>query len=142
MLLTDNDREVGCIIELPGWGDFSTGDRGIIPIFTPNDGLFRIAHNRITEVHENRMFFDFDHPDDPKVLPLEGVPGPGDSGGPAVAQLSRQAVIIGISSGGFYPDKRGFLARKRIGCYGWKECFVRVSVMRPWIDSIIGVGSI
>ena len=133
-LYTETD-EVGQNITLLGWGDFGTGALGISRQTPINDGLFRQATNQIVRVDSTQIFFDFDPPGSDNVLPLEGVNGPGDSGGPALVQTTAGFKIVGVSSGGFYP--KGGDRSSREGKYGWREYYVRVSTMRGWIESVI-----
>ena len=132
--LYESEDEVGKIVTLLGWGDFGMGDKGI-PKRVINDKKFRQATNQITKTKKNYLFFDFDSPRSGKALPLEGVNGPGDSGGPALVSTNSGPQIIGISSGGRYrnPFKR-FTPQ---GQYGWQEYYVRVSQIRDWIEKVI-----
>lgn len=133
--LYKNEDEVGTIIILLGWGDFGKGDEGLSlePI---NDRRFRQATNQITAIEGNYLFFEFDHPESGKALPLEGVNGPGDSGGPALVETDNGLHIIGVSSGGQYKTdwENEFVQQGR---YGWEEFYIRISQMHSWIDQII-----
>ncbi|MEM9137836.1 MAG: trypsin-like serine protease, partial [Cyanobacteria bacterium P01_F01_bin.42] len=134
--LYTGSNEVGKTVTLLGWGDYGTGDRGIAREQAINDGLFRQATNQIIRAEGNQLFFDFDPPESGASLPLEGVNGPGDSGGPALVESNEGYEIIGISSGGYYP--KGVKHDSQEGRYGWREYYVRVSAMMEWIQEVIG----
>lgn len=129
-------NETGKEMQLLGWGDFATGDKGYSPNNPFNDGKFRQAWNTITATSGNYLVFAFDHPDESNSLPLEGVAGPGDSGGPALVKTDKGMQIIGISSGGAYPDE---LAKKynKLGKYGWQEYYIRTSMLYDWITTTV-----
>lgn len=132
--------EVGKSILMLGWGDFGTGDIGITRFEFVNDGKFRLATNKITKTEGNYLFFEFDPPNSQDVLPLEGVNGPGDSGGPALVNTDSGLQLIGVSSGGRYKNVlRNLFSRQ--GCYGWQEYYIRISAMYDWIDRAIGENS-
>ncbi|MGF1492664.1 MAG: trypsin-like serine protease [Microcoleaceae cyanobacterium] len=133
--LYDGDDETGKIITLLGWGDYGTGNRGISRSGPINDGKFRLATNQITQTDGNYLIFKFEDPESGKALPLEGVNGPGDSGGPALVETENGSQIIGVSSRGEYPENA---PDDREGRYGWTEYYVRISKMRSWIDRVIG----
>ncbi|MFT5757090.1 MAG: hypothetical protein ACI9LM_001815 [Alteromonadaceae bacterium] len=128
--------EKGKEITILGWGDFAKGDSGIISSEPTNDGIFRSAQNRINEVEGNFLIFNFDSPNSKEVLPFEGVAGPGDSGGPAIVKHGNQFEIIGISSGGGYPDA-SVDDNQNDGRYGWVEYYIRTSKIQNWIDSVL-----
>ena len=50
---------------------------------TDGDGRLRAATNVIDNVDGNYFLFSFSPPEDPSATDLEGIGGPGDSGGPA-----------------------------------------------------------
>ena len=113
------DDEVGRAVRFFGWGDAGTGDRGP----DRNDGLLRGAENRVESADAATVRFRFDAP--PEGEPLEGVSGPGDSGGPALtASAGGGWELLGVSSA----------ARGEPGHYGIEEVYARVSTARDWID--------
>ena len=133
--LYDGNDEVDQTIILLGWGDFGTGDVGLTFGEPINDGKFRIATNIITATYGNTLFFEFDSPESGNALPLEGVNGPGDSGGPALVETDNGFQIIGVSSGGqYYTLEQTFSPQ---GLYGWYEYYVRISTMRSWIEGVL-----
>ncbi|MEO0869486.1 MAG: trypsin-like serine protease [Cyanobacteria bacterium J06642_11] len=129
-----DDDEVGQIVTLLGWGNFGTGDVGLSSTNPVNDGQFRQATNQITGTQGNYLTFEFDDPSAGSALPLEGVNGPGDSGGPALVDTVNGPRIIGISSRGAYADDDD---NPRQGRYGWQEFYVRTSQTQDWIDQVI-----
>ena len=89
------------------------------------DGRLRAATNRIEAVRQNWLTFLFDAP--PTGTDLEGISGPGDSGGPAFMMVGGTTYLVGISSG---QDSR---ATGKEGVYGVTEYYVRVSSYADWI---------
>ena len=111
-------------IVLIGAGDFGDGVTGPVG----HDKALRAAENIIDEVEALTIRFDFDPP--ASGLPLEGIGGPGDSGGPAYVASGAGVCIAGVSSGQISaPGQRGR--------YGAIEVYTRVSAYRPWIDSVV-----
>jgi hypothetical protein len=138
--LYQHEDEVGKSILMLGWGDLGTGDKGIPRFKLVNDGKFRLATNKITETDGNYLFFEFDNPNSKDALPLEGVNGPGDSGGPALVNTGGEIQLIGVSSGGRYKNIfRNLFSRK--GCYEWQEYYIRISKMYAWINQVISEDS-
>jgi len=112
--------ELGMTVTFVGRGDKGNGETGP----TGNDGKLRAAHNRLDRVNEGSIFFNFDAP--PSALDLEGISGPGDSGGPALAEIQGKWNIVGISSSNI-GNGRG-LCR-----YGTTEMYARVSTALDWL---------
>ncbi|GET25549.1 hypothetical protein NT017_18780 [Prolixibacter sp. NT017] len=75
--------EEGKIVEIIGKGATGNGNVGEYP-HSPDRGKLRRAYNRITKAHGQFLDYRFDC--DPEALPLEGVLGDGDSGGPVLIQ--------------------------------------------------------
>ena len=120
-------QEVGQVVAMPGWGGTGTGEGGL----GTEDGLFRVAENRVDRAEEKRLAWRFDDPADGKALTLEGISGPGDSGGPALVRAPAGWQVAGVSSS---QDTMGGAE----GLYGVDEYFVRVSDFAQWIDAQIG----
>jgi hypothetical protein len=118
------DREV----VLVGYGDHGTGLTGP----QGNDRQVRGATNRVDEATDLWLKFAFDSPDDPRTTRLEGVSGPGDSGGPAFLAGAAGEVLVGVSSG------QSTRAAGGPGRYGVVEYYVRVSRHIEWIESVTG----
>ena len=113
-----------------GNGDKGTGVTGPIG----NDGQFRAATNRIVEASENWLKWDFIDPrvDSSGVTEMEGIAGPGDSGGPAFIYINGKAFLAGISGGQSTRNTKG-----REGVYGVREFYVRISNYLNWINSML-----
>ncbi|WP_395613022.1 S1 family peptidase [Allosphingosinicella sp.] len=124
-----DDDELGRVVLLPGWGGFGNGAEGL----KAPDGLFRIAENRIDAVHDGRLFWAFDDPRSAlgRALPLEGISGPGDSGGPALIMTGHGWAIAGVSFG-----QRTF--GRAEGVYGNEEVYVRLFDRFGWIAQVTG----
>ena len=115
---------VGAVLVVVGAGDFGDGLTGP----TGHDRLLRAADNTIDVVDASTIRFDFDAP--ASALPLEGIGGPGDSGGPAYIASGAGLCIAGVSSGQLSaPGQRGR--------YGAVEVYTRTSAYRTWIEGVI-----
>jgi hypothetical protein len=119
--------EVDRLVVLLGYGDFGTGLSGPLG----NDGVVRGASNRIDEATDLWLKFSFDPPGAPRATALEGVSGPGDSGGPAYLE-GPDEILVGVSSGQSTRTAGG------PGRYGVVEYYVRVSRYIAWIEGITG----
>ncbi len=119
--LCTGEDENGQRIWIAGTGDRGDG-RGAPRL---GDGRLRAAENRIIDAGPRRLFFRFDEP--PAGEPLEGVSGPGDSGGPALLERDGALCLAGVSSG----------AQGEPGRYGVSEVYVRVSRYVDWIRAAL-----
>lgn len=120
--------EQGRVILMPGWGGTGNGKSGL----GTEDGLFRVAENRVDRAAEGRLWWKFDAPGlNSRALTLEGISGPGDSGGPALIKTPGGWAIAGVSSA---QDTMGGAE----GLYGVEEVFVRVSEFTHWIEGHLG----
>lgn len=119
-LLYDRKDEAGKLITFAGWGMTGNGLAGPSEM----DGALRGAHNRADRVDDTTLYFTFDAP--PKGEDLEGISGPGDSGGPALLEEGGRLYTIGVSSG----NSGGGGEHCK---YGTTEAYARVSAARPWI---------
>jgi hypothetical protein len=131
--LYEKRDEAGRIARFVGRG--TTGDGNAGP--THEDRALRAATNRIEDVDEARIFFRFDAP--PEATDLEGISGPGDSGGPALVALDDRLFVAGVSSwndGGGQGECR----------YGSTEVYARVSTQLDWLRETMaerqGAGSV
>jgi len=119
----NSDRdEVGQAITIVGRGDVGTGLTG------PQkwDKVTRGATNIIDGADSSWIWFAFDAPDSPKTTDLEGISGPGDSGGPALVERDGTLHLLGISSHQLGEGKKK-------GTYGVTEYYSRVSSYYGWI---------
>lgn len=123
--------EVGKEIIFVGTGWAGTGDKGMIEGAINKDRKLRAAQNRIDGFRPSGGFirFTFDAPGSKDALPLEGISGPGDSGGPALWFDGDQPYILGVSS---HQDGRGM--GKPEGVYNVYEYYTRVSDYADWIE--------
>ncbi|MDJ0655713.1 MAG: trypsin-like serine protease [Xanthomonadales bacterium] len=111
------DDEAGKTVQFVGWGDTGNGREGV----TAQDGHMRAAQNKVERVDDLHVFFAFDAP--PDGLDLEGVSGPGDSGGPALIEEHGKIWTLGVSA----------FADGEPGRYGVVEIYPRVSRYAEWI---------
>lgn len=125
--LYQGDGEVGKVITFvgAGWpGNGKTGAQG-------ESGIIRQARNRVEEIMFDTLVFVFDAP--PDALPLEGISGPGDSGGPAYLELNGVIFTIGISAFQDIGDN------DTEGVYGVREHYTRISAYIDWIKQVTGI---
>lgn len=125
-LLYEGNDEAGQIVTFVGAGrpgDGLSGQQG-------KPGVIRAASNRVEETRPLLLVFTFDEP--PDALALEGISGPGDSGGPAYLRKDGQTYLLGVSS--FQGESESGIE----GVYGVKEFYSRVSAHVEWISSVIG----
>ena len=116
--------ERGAIATLVGHGGFGRGDSRE----RSEDGRARAATSQVDSVSVAWLYFSFDSP--PGGTELEGAPGPGDSGGPAILTVGGRAMVAGVSSAGYD-------GRDGPGTYGAVDVFTRVSTHLTWIDSVL-----
>lgn len=129
--LYKNSDEPGQIIKIVGKGATGTGATGHDPK-SPNRTVLRRAFNKITSAHDRWFCYVFDEP--PSALPLEGMTGNGDSGGPVLIQVESQWLLAGMAS---WKVVQGNVTTARPGRYGQTGCNVRLSHYKEWIESII-----
>ena len=126
-MLYKTGNETGQKITLVGMGDMGTGITG------PQkwDKVTRAATNRIDGVEQQWLYFAFDAKESANVTELEGISGPGDSGGPAFIDKDGKRYIAGISSHQTAQEKYG----KRH--YGLTEYYARISTYTAWINEVL-----
>jgi secreted trypsin-like serine protease len=88
------------------------------------------AENIIDSVDDLWINFDFDSPQN-NALKIEGISGPGDSGGPAFIQTAQGLKVAGVSSHQMNDDDTPE------GLYGVGEQYTRVSQYGDWINSVL-----
>ena len=113
-LYRDKDEE-GKIAVLVGRGGTGNALEGTIV----DDGQLRGARNKIEWVG-NVLAFKMNDPE--TALDLEGVGGPGDSGGPAYLETDEGWLVAGVSSYGEWH-------------YGDFDHYIRVSVYIEWLEA-------
>ena len=107
-----------------GRGDTGNGKVGIVG---PSKALHH-AENTIESTEELWLTFDFDAPQN-NALALEGISGPGDSGGPAFIATKKGLKVAGVSS-----HQRN--NNNGEGLYGVVEYYTRTSAHSKWIDGV------
>ena len=123
--LYDRDDEKGQVVLFVGTGNTGDGRGGVE---RGSAGPWRAARNRVSDVSPRVIRFVFDAP--PAAESMEGISGPGDSGGPALITRDGIAWIAGVSSTNDQPGGQP------ICTYGTIETYARVSTQRAWIDSV------
>jgi hypothetical protein len=122
VLLYRAHDETGQTVTFVGRGQTGDGQTGPIG----EDGKMRGATNKVESANENYIVFKFDPPE--TATELEGISGPGDSGGPALLKVGGKWAIAGVSS-----------ANQGMGkgpCrYDTIEHYARVSTAVEWIES-------
>lgn len=132
VIYKDSD-EPGQTVKIVGKGATGTGATGHDPK-GPNRTELRRAFNKVTSAHDRWFCYVFDEP--PSALPLEGMLGNGDSGGPALIQVKDQWLLAGMAS---WKVVQGNVMTSRPGRYGQTTCNVRLSHYIEWIESVISV---
>lgn len=117
--------EAGQLAVLVGHGDTRTGRGGP----WQSDGRVRGAHSRVQRADDHHLVFTFRRP--PGGEALEGAPGRGDSGGPALLVRGDTVFVAGISSAGFDGENGP-------GTYGAVDHFTRVARYTGWIEAARG----
>jgi hypothetical protein len=107
-----------------GNGLTGTGETGPVN----EDGVMRAATNAIDAAEDRWFAFSFSAPGDSGVTDLEGIGGPGDSGGPALAVTSGAPKVVGVSSINHVGSAAG------PSRYHSTEVYARVSTSLGWID--------
>ncbi|NQZ83865.1 MAG: TonB family protein [Colwellia sp.] len=107
-----------------GRGDIGNGQVGI----TDSTDVLNHAENIIESAEGLWITFDFDSPQN-NALALEGISGPGDSGGPAFINTPTGLKVAGVSS--HQRDNND-----GEGLYGVKEYYTRTSAHKQWIENI------
>lgn len=127
-LLPEVAPKAGEMIHLAGTG--RVGDGRSTP--KQSDHRVRGATNRLDEVNDLFVVFDFDKPDSPDVTELEGISGFGDSGGPTYLRKDGKVYLAGVSSFQASPDDQ-----TPGGHYGVREHYVNVFEYVNWINVIL-----
>lgn len=126
------ELEVGSLVSLLGWGYFGLGTTGR----QYNDGSLRLAMNRVTDAARRfRIRFDDPRESTSQTLALEGVPGLGDSGGPALIENENGLFLVGITVGEVEAD--GF-SEETQGKYGAVAVYETVAMQLDWIETVVG----
>ena len=126
MTVSRETNEPGQPIVVVGKGLTGTGETGP----DAEDGKLRAATNVVDSIFGQYFTFTFSPPGDSTATDMEGIGGPGDSGGPAVVKRNGRNYVIGVSS----LNNRGPTGPST---YNSTEVYARVSTSAAWIDSVI-----
>lgn len=121
---------MGSLIYLVGNGDSGNGKTGP----TKADKLIRAATNTIDSLQMRFVSFGFAPPGSKDATELEGIPGPGDSGGPALIGSKGNYTIVGISS--FETPE----TREQQAKYGTRNFYPNVAYFAHWIETTLEGG--
>jgi len=127
--------EFGKNVEILGKGATGTGARGHDLDGSHRTELRRAA-NRIDRADARWLCYTFDRP--PAALPLEGMAGNGDSGGPVLIRSFGRWRLAGLAS---WKNVQGDVRTTRPGQYGQSSCNVRVSRYVGWIEQTMAGGA-
>lgn len=121
----ERSDEIGRQIRLVGYGMYGNGLDGP----DSDDARQRSAENIVDDIaFGHYLTFSFSSPDDPDVLPLEGISGPGDSGGPAFILDGGTYRVAGVSV-----SNQDDESINGVCTYGSIEIYSRVSTLADWI---------
>jgi hypothetical protein len=123
-----NDEQ-GSIVTLIGKGN--TGN-GVTGQKQKTRGTLRLAHNQLTAAKDQWLTYRFDQGEE--ALPLEGIQGDGDSGGPVIIEKDGTAYLAGLASWDVYD---GDIADFQGGLYGMSASVVRISYYVDWIEKVM-----
>lgn len=127
MSLYTQQDEVNKIVWFAAAGQTGTGISGNIN--RPDDGtILRVGSNKIISVDKAAFRVRFDEPE--TATELEGLPGFGDSGGPAYIEHNGQRQLVGIIS-------RSEGDEALVGLYGIIDVSVRISYLADWLLSLM-----
>jgi len=134
------NKEVGMTVELVGKGATGNGTKGQDP-HSPHRTVLRRAFNVIVGADSRYVWYRFDPPS--SALPLEGITGSGDSGGPLLTGDGSSRQLVGVASWSKYPPGHPFLSNYAPGrpfvegLYGEIVYGVRISSYIQWIQGVI-----
>jgi len=134
------DKEAGMTVQLVGKGATGNGTEGQDP-HSSHRTVLRRAFNVIAGADARYVWYRFDPP--PSALPLEGITGSGDSGGPLFIGNGSSMQLVGLASWSQYPPGHPFWKKWAPGrpfvegLYEEIVYAVRISNYIPWIRSVI-----
>lgn len=126
-----DSKESGQIVKIIGKGATGTGATGYDPQ-SPHRTELRRAFNKVSSAYGRWFCYVFDEP--ASALPLEGVMGNGDSGGPVLIQENDSWLLAGLGS---WKVVQGNVMTARPGRFGQTSCNVRLSHYLEWIESVM-----
>lgn len=127
--------EQGKIVKIFGKGATGNGMVGEYP-HSPHRGKLRRAYNRITKAHNQWLDYRFDC--GRKALPLEGVLGDGDSGGPVLIQENGEWKLAGLADWKHWPKNH---TKFEAGVCGQVFSNSRISYYAKWINRVMAAHS-
>jgi len=134
------NKEEGMTVQLVGKGATGNGTEGQDP-HSPHRTVLRRAFNVIVGADAHYVWYRFDPP--PSALPLEGITGSGDSGGPLLIEEGRSRQLVGLASWSKYPPGHPFWRKWAPGrpfvegLYGEIVYAVRISRYVKWIEGVM-----
>lgn len=131
--LYESDQELGQVLTFVGWGYSGIGRNGL----QVSDGRLRFARNTVM-VAGDQLQFEFDDPGVPgtRAVEFEGVPGLGDSGGPALLPVESGMQLAGVAVGELM-DANDPEAWRRSAHYGVTVVYERISRHVDWIRQVM-----
>lgn len=126
-------NEQGEIVKFFGRGATGDGKVGEYP-HSPHRGKLRRAYNRVTKAHAQWLDYRFDC--GPEALPLEGVIGDGDSGGPVLIHVEGGWELAGLADWKHWPKGHSKFVP---GVCGQVFSNSRISYYANWIDHVIAI---
>jgi hypothetical protein len=133
-------EEVGKTVQLVGKGATGNGVEGQVP-HGSHRAVLRRAFNILIGADARYVWYRFDPP--PSALPLEGITGSGDSGGPLLIGDGSSKQLVGLASWSKYPPGHPFWSTYapgrpfQEGLYGEIAYGVRISRYIQWIEGVI-----
>ena len=124
-LYTQADEQ-GMVLTFVGQGDSGNGVQGVTIV----DSKMRAATNQVIQAEGQWLRFRFDQ--GASALPLEGISGPGDSGGPALLKKDGRWYLVGVSAW-----QNAEATQWQQGRYGVIENYSRVSHHVDWIRQVM-----
>lgn len=127
--------EQGQIVKIFGKGATGNGNVGEYP-HSPHQDQLRRAYNRVTTAHAQWLSYRFDC--GPDALPLEGVMGDGDSGGPVLIQVNGEWKLAGLADWKHWPKGH---VKWHSGVCGQVFSNSRISYYAQWINRVMAAHS-
>jgi tetratricopeptide (TPR) repeat protein len=121
-------NEQGKIVTGYGKGATGNGLTGA-QMETKGSGVMNQFNNVINKVSDHWLFYQFDNSSN--ALPLEGMSGSGDSGGPGIIVENNIPYLAGLLSWHTY---EGDMSNYKAALYGQSGAMVRISGYKDWIQ--------